>query len=609
MHQDIALLTATAAVGLGILAQLLAHRFRLPALVLLLLFGALAGPDVLGILHPESLGTGLGLLVKLAVAIIVFEGALSLRLEDLRKSLYEVRRLVTVGAAVTWAGASLAAYLLGGLSPAAAVLFGALVVVTGPTVVQPLLKRLVLPRRVKAILEGEAILIDPIGAILAVAVFEAVLRFQEVGGAEALGEAVLGYLGRLGAGAVVGVLGGVFVTWLLKQPRWVGLELKNLTALAGVLVAYGLAEAVLAESGIMAAVAMGLVIQRGAIPEEHRLRRFKEQLTLLAISLLFVLLAADLPLDTVREAFVPGAMVAAALIFVVRPLSVFISLRDSEISLAEKVFIASMAPRGIVAASVASLFALALPGEGARLLALVFITIFFTVAFASFVSPALARALGLVSPAGRLLLIVGAGGLGRTVARIMREAGRPVTLVDRNPHKVREAERERLPVIRGNALEEEVLEEAGADEAGSLLAVTPNPEVNLLVSELAREVFGVPRVYPAVDPESVGLELVKRVGARLAFARPIDVEDWDHALSHREAVLVEYVLPEGAQAVRADEADIPPELLPLVRFRGESAVVVHAGQQWQAGDRVVFASRVPEEEARGILERLLKPSS
>jgi len=604
MHPEAALLTATAAVGLGIAGQLLAHRFRLPSLVLLLALGALAGPDALGILHPEALGEGLGLLVKLAVAIVVFEGALALRLEDLKKSLTAVRRLVTWGALITWVGASLAARVAGGLSWPSAVLFGALVVVTGPTVVQPLLKRIPVPRRTKAVLEGEAILIDPIGAILAVAVFEAILGFKEAGGA-ALGEALLGYVVRLGVGGAIGAAFGALLTWLLKNPRWVGLELKNLTALAGVLTAYGLAEALLSESGIMAAVVMGLVVQRGAIPEEHRLRRFKEQLTLLAISLLFVLLASDLPLGTVKEALVPGLLVALILLAVVRPLSVMLSLVGTELDLKERLFLASMAPRGIVAASVASLFSLALP-EGERLLALVFITIFASVAAASLLGPLLARALGLASFAGRLALVVGAGGLGRTVARLLVEAGREVVLLDRNPQKVREARRERLPVLRGNALDEDTLQSAGADDAGTLLATTPNPEVNLLVAQLGREAFGIPRALAALDEGSVGLELVHRAGAELAFGRPLDVEDWDHALAHREAQLLAFTLPEGTN-VEAGGLELPEELLPLVRRRGEGLEVVHARQTWAAGDEVVFASRLPEEEGRRVLERLLTP--
>ncbi len=599
MAADPALLTASLAVGLGIFAQLLAHRYRLPALVLLLAFGVLAGPGGLGLLHPEALGEGLLLLVKLAVAIVLFEGALALRLEDVRGALYEVRRLVTLGAAVTWAGATLAAWALGGLSPAVALLFGALVVVTGPTVVQPMLKRLLVPRKLKAVLEAEAILIDPVGAILAVAVFEAILP-----GGEGPAPAALAYLERLAVGGAVGVAFGLLVSWLLQKPRWVALELKNLVALAGVLLAFGLADGVLSESGIMAAVVMGLVVQRREIPGEQRLRRFKEQLTLLAISLLFVLLAADLPLSTLKAALVPGTLVAVSLVLVVRPLAVAASLWGSGLSQKERLFVAALAPRGIVAASVASLFALALPGEGARLLALVFLTIFLTVTLAGFGAPVLVRLLGLAEAAGRRVVIVGAGGVGRTVARLLAGFKRPVALIDRNPQHVQAARRERLFAVRGDALDEDVLEAAGADEAGTLLAVTPNPEVNLLVAQIGREVFGIARVHPALEPGGAAVELARQAGAEPAFGRPLDLEDWDHALAHGRARVIDWTVPEGFPERPVGDLELPEALLPLVRVKGERAEVVHAGQTWGAGERVFFATPLAEAAAKELLLRL-----
>ncbi len=600
MHPDPALLTASLAVGLGILAQLLAHRYRLPALVLLLVFGVLAGPGVLGLLRPAALGGGLFLLVKLAVAIVLFEGALALRLEDVRGALYEVRRLVTLGAAVTWLGAGLAAWGLGGLSPPVAALFGALVVVTGPTVVQPMLKRILVPRRLKAVLEAEAILIDPIGAILAVAVYEAILPG---GGSPA--QAALAYLARLAVGGAAGLFFGLLVSWLLRQPRWVALELRNLVALAGVFLAFGLADAVLTESGIMAAVVMGLVVQRRAIPEEHRLRRFKEQLTLLAISLLFVLLAAALPLDTLAAALGPGVLVALALVLVVRPLAVAASLAGSGLPLRERLFVAALAPRGIVAASVASLFALTLPQEGARLLALVFLTIFLTVTLAGFGAPVLARLLGLAEAAGRRVVIVGAGGVGRTVARLLVQHGRPVALVDRNLPHVRAARREKLFAVAGDALDEDVLEAAGADEAGTLLAVTPNPEVNLLVAQIGREVFGIARVHPALEEAGAPEEIARQAGAEPAFGRPLDLEDWDHALARRRARVFEWTVPEGFPEAPVGALALPEGLLPLVRGKGEGVEVVHAGQTWAPGERIYWASRLAQREAEAALAGLL----
>ncbi len=606
--EEAAFQTAVAAVGLGIFAQILAHRYRLPALVLLLVFGVAFGPDVLGLLNPAALEHGLPLLVKLAVAIILFEGALALRLGELKAALFEVRQLVTWGVLVTWLGAALAGHFLARLSPGTAVLFGALVSVTGPTVIQPLLKRIPVPRRLKTILEGEAILVDPVGALLAVVVFEALIGFGH-GGLFTLPEALAGYLGRFLVGGLVGAFFGAGLSWLLKQPRWVPLELKNLVALAAVLVAFGVADLLLSEAGIVAAVVMGLAVQRGAIPEEHRLRRFKEQLTTLAISLLFVLLAANLPLKTVLAEGMAGLWTVLALILVVRPLAVFLTLQRSPLELREKLFIAAVGPRGIVAASVASLFALGLPGEGTRLLALVFLTIFLTVLFSSLLAPFLARGLGLAEAQHRLALIVGAGGLGRRVARILLEAGRPVSLVDRNPRLVREALREKLPILRGNALDEDVLEAAGADEAATLLAVTQNPEVNLLTVLLGREVFAIERAYPAVDAESIKLDLVKQAGGQVAFGRAIDLPEWDHALAHGEASIVEWTVPKGFAEKAVEALDLPPELLPLVRFKGKAPEVVHAAQTWAAGERIVFASRLAPEEAKAVLLRLSPPSS
>ena len=297
------------------------------------------------------------------------------------------------------------------------------------------------------------------------------------------------------------------------------------------------------------------------------------------------------------------------LILVVRPLAVFLALYRSSLGLKEKLFIAAVGPRGIVAASVASLFALGLPGEGTRLLALVFLTIFLTVLFSSLLAPFLARWLGLAEAQHRLALIVGAGGLGRRVARILLEAGRPVSLVDRNPRLVREALREKLPILRGNALDEDVLEAAGADEAATLLAVTQNPEVNLLTVLLGREVFAIERAYPAVDAESIKLDLVKQAGGQVAFGRPLDLVEWDHALAHNEAVILEWTVPKGFPEGPVEALDLPPELLPLVRIKAQNPEVVHAAQTWAPGERVVFASRLAPEEAEALLARLSPPTS
>src|SRR5919197_601905 len=299
MHGTEALSTIAWAAGAGLLAQLLGARFRLPSIVLLLLLGVALGPAALGVVQPSTLGSGLPVTVKLVVAIVLFDGALNLRAGDLRQAASEVRDLVLVGVPITWLGATLAAHFVARLSWPVALVFGALVTVTGPTVVQPLLKRVELPRRVKATLEGEAILTDPIGALLAVALVDIVLGVAGVRPIGWLGGA-WAYVGRLLVGLTVGVSGGWILSQLLRRRRLVPADFANLVALTGVWAVFAAAEAIQSEAGIMAAVAMGLTLQRGAVPEERRLRRFKEQITLLGVGILFILLAAGLPILALR---------------------------------------------------------------------------------------------------------------------------------------------------------------------------------------------------------------------------------------------------------------------------------------------------------------------
>ena len=382
MPIDSALGTFATAAVVGLFAQVLSHRWRIPAIVPLLAAGMLLGPSAFDVLHPYALGDGLTIIVKLCVAVILFDGALNLRLADLKNAASDVRRLIVVGAPVTWVLATLAAWGVSGLSLPVAIVFGALLTVTGPTVVQPILRRVQLPRRLKTTLEGEAILIDPVGAILAVAVVDIVLGLAGARPIGVLG-GIWGYGARLIVGGAAGVAGGIGMSWLLRKRGLIPSELSNLVTLAGVWGVYALAERMQGESGIMAVVAMGLTMQRSAVPEERRLRQFKEQLTVLGISLLFTLLAANLPLRVVIEEGWRGVATVALLIYVVRPVSVWAALRGSALSWRERAFVAWIAPRGVVAASVASLFAIQLMeggfSEGNRVLALTFLTIAVTV--------------------------------------------------------------------------------------------------------------------------------------------------------------------------------------------------------------------------------------
>jgi NhaP-type Na+/H+ or K+/H+ antiporter len=613
MHAaDSILITVAVAAVAGLLAQVLGHRLRVPAIVLLLAFGVALGPSGLGLVHPDAMGAGLSVLVKLGVAVILFDGALNLRLSDLGQAIVEVRRLVTVGLLTTWVGATLAALWIAGLSWRVAIVFGALVTVTGPTVVQPILRRVRLPRHVKTILEGEAILIDPVGAVLAVAAVDIIVSFT---GVRPIGifAGVWAYFGRLVVGLIIGGVGGFLLSWMLKRRGVIPAELANLVSLAGVWGVFALAETVKGEAGIMAAVAMGLAMQRSAVPEERRLRRFKEQLTVLGISLLFVLLAANLPLDVVREEGWGGIGTVAALMFIVRPASVWLALRKSDLSLRERLFVAWIAPRGIVAASVASLFALEMTEaglvEGDRLLAIAFLTIAATVTIYGLTAVPVARLLRLESFKGRRAIIVGAGALGLELARSLRRHHRPVVVIDRNRAFVERARADGFEIVEGNALDESVLGIVGADEADTLVALTANSEVNALAAHLAHDAFGVANAYPLLSnpARGAGPTLLERVGGDAAFGKALDVRAWDYALERDEARLIEYRLPAECSTDPARREMLPEHVVLLARVRGDSIEVATANLRWRADDVLVVLTSLSADGTRAVLDEVLAP--
>lgn len=609
-HVDPALLTIAWAAAAGLFAQVLGHRWRIPAIVPLLVMGMLLGPSGLGWVQPRALGSGLSVLVKLSVAVILFDGALNLRLADLKQTARDVRNLVTIGVIVSWIGATVVAWGVARLSLPVAIVFGALMTVTGPTVVQPLLRRVPLPRHVKTVLEGEAIIIDPIGAVLAVAVVDIVLGIQGVHPIGFLSGA-WAYVGRLLIGGVAGVTGATVLSLLLKRTKLVPHELANLVTLASVWATFATSEYFASESGIMASVAMGLAVQRGAVPEERRIRHFKEQLTVLGISLLFLLLSANLPLSVVVEEGWRGFLTVVGLMLVVRPLSVWISLRKGTLTWREMAFIAWISPRGIVAASVASLFAFTLTQagfvEGNRVLAITFLTIAMTVTLQGLTASMVARLLGLQSMTGRRVVVIGAGPLGLAVADTFRRHGRPVSVVDRNPALVYLAREAGFETREGNALDEDVLADAQLQETETIVAATPNSEVNTLAAHIATDAFGVTRAYPALGrPEQgVGERLLERVGGRIAFGRPVDVRAWEGALAAGNARVFDYYVPAGGErrgAVRP--SDLPDTMIPIARVRGGSVELITAEETWTGGDTIAVLTSLPEKTAVTALDAL-----
>lgn len=554
MHLDGANLTIAIALAAGVLAQCLARNLRFPAIVLLLALGVGLGPDGLGWVRPATLDSGLFGLVDFGVAVILFEGGLNLQTNRLRRQERPIRYLVTLGALVTLAGGAVAAKLLLGWSWQLATLFGSLVIVTGPTVVSPLLRDMRLHPRLKTVLEAEGVLIDAVGAILAVLV----LQFALQPGTHTLASGLLGGLERFGFGIAAGGFAGYALSWFLRWHLVVPAGYQNIFTLGAVILLFHGCEHFITQSGIVAVIVAGMMVGARTVPAERELREFKDQMTLLLVGLLFVLLAADVRLRDVAALGRRGWLTVAMLIFVVRPLSVFLSTRATQLTWAERAFIAGVAPRGIVAAAIASLTAAALDREGmaggTALRALVFLTIAISVVTAGLTAHPLAILLKLRLPRRNRVAILGAQGLGVLLGRCLRQAEVPVVMIDSDPRRCREVAGEGFTVVFGNGLDERTMQRAQFELVETAIGLTPNEHLNNLFARHATEYFRVPRSCLAQDP-GAGERLPQRPGHHAPeplFETAHDVERWDVRFRHGTAELVRLSFSPPAKANRTD---------------------------------------------------------
>jgi len=477
--QGVSAIAAVLLLGMG--AQWLALRVRMPSILLLLGVGFFAGPEWLGLVDPDSLlGDLLFPVVSVSVGVILFEGGLGLHLRDLRGHGRVVLRLVTLGALVTWGLGTLAAHALAGLDWGLALLLGAILIVSGPTVVLPLLRHIRPSGATSSILTWEGILIDPIGALIALLVHQA-LRQGDVAAMASHGPGEL--LATVAVGIVGGGVAGLLLTRALER-HWFASHLDGPASLAIVVGTFAGANALQEESGLFAVTVMGIVAANLAGEAVRHVLEFKENLRVLLISSLFVLLAARLRVEEIASLDAGAFAFLGVLLLVARPLAVWLSTAGSGLARAERIFLAWLCPRGIVAASVASVFGLELIGRGVpgaeRLVPLTFLVIVGTVVVYGLTGPILARRLGLSVPDPQGLLFVGAHAWAREIARALQALHVRVLLVDANRDNVRAARLEGLQAARGNVLDDEFLDGLDLHGIGRVLALTPNDEVNTL---------------------------------------------------------------------------------------------------------------------------------
>lgn len=583
---ETAILLALGGMGLAALgSQWLAWRLRLPAILFLLLSGILAGP-VLGVLDPQALfGPLLFPLTSLAVALILFEGSLTLHHSEWKEIGTVVRRMVTLGALVTWAVIALATHLLLGFAWDLALLFGSLTLVTGPTVIVPML-RVVRPRSsIANILRWEGIVIDPIGALLAVVVFSFIVSRDQGGWSQSLAT----FASVIACGSLLGAFGGWAFGTVLRR-HWLPEYLQNLAALAAVLGVFIGANLLVHESGLLAVTVMGMGLANMRRVDIKPILHFKENLSVLLISGLFILLAARLDLAALI-ALGPATLVLLAVIqFIARPLNVALCTLGSPLGWRERALLAWIAPRGIVAAAVSAIFALRLQQHGndqAHLLVpLTFLVIIGTVVLQSATARPLARLLKVADPAPAGFLIIGANPVARAIGKALQQLGSRVLLTDSSWENIRAARMDNLPTYFGNPTSQHAEAHLDLVGLGHLLALSPSSEMNALACMHFRHDFPALRRFtlpsgaesrrtdkhraskqvrgralgsPALSYPQFASKLSR--GAEIRTTTLTTNFDWDayRALNGDQAVLLLARDPRGWVHLASTEAPLKPE--------------------------------------------------
>ncbi|WP_435067284.1 cation:proton antiporter domain-containing protein [Haloplanus sp. C73] len=607
------LITLVAAlIGVGVVAQILSDRFRIPSVVFLLASGVILGPEVLGVVGPDSFGNALSAIVGLSVAIIVFEGAFHLRIDRLREAPSATFKLMTIGAAIALVGTMVTVHYVLGVRWMVAALIGALLVATGPTVIAPILEVVPVRNRVGAALETEGIVNDVTAAILAIVIFEAII--EDVHAPAAL---LALFTQRLGTGIVVGLVVAGVVIYAL---RYVDLSPGNapqnarLLVLGGALVAYGGADAVATEAGVAAAATAGILLGNADVPYEEEITDFKGDVTLIVLSFVFITLAALLQFEYLIALGLGGLVVAAVVAVVIRPLLVFVCTAGDRFTRGERLFMSFVAPRGIIPASVATLFAVEFRAQGmpevaSVLVGTVFLVIFLTVALEAGFARQIAEFLDVIP---MRVIIIGAGNVGQTLARRLEDRGENVVLVEEDVNSVEAARNGGLTVHHGDGTDTEVLRSAGAENAKIVATTTGDDDVNLLVSQLAESKFSPETILARVNNpdnvdafEDLGVRAISAVDATaMAFDDYIErpaLVNWMSEIG--ESGEVQEIEVTSEELIGKTIADIGPKLPPrcliaLVSRDGET-IVPDGDCTLERGDRITV---IGEDES--VLEAL-----
>lgn len=484
-------LTLSLVLALGITAQWLAWFLKQPSILLLLLIGLLVGP-ILNVVNPdELLGDWLFPFISLGVAIILFEGAMTLEFHEIRKHGHTVTRLITVGVCITIAIVATVAYGLFDMDWRIALLLGTLVCVTGPTVIVPMLRSIRPNANISNILRWEGILVDPIGALMVVLVFTYIVSGTKRA-------SILVFTQTLLLGLVIGGIAALVLAIIVKR-HWLPEYLKNVFTLAWVLLVFSASNAIEHEAGLVTVTIMGVVLANWPKFPKDEILHFKESLSVLLISVLFIILAARIELSSFIQMGYNGLIVLAVIMFIARPLGVWLSAKGAQLNTAEKLMISWIAPRGIVAAAISSLFVIRLEPyqlAGTELLVpLVFTIIIGTVLIQSLGAKTIAQQLGVSEPQPNGVMISGGNDVALQIGQSLSDNGFFVVIANTNYAEIKKARMAGMTTYFGNPVSEHADRYLSLTGVGQLFAMSSRADANILAALKYRHELGTDNVY------------------------------------------------------------------------------------------------------------------
>jgi NhaP-type Na+/H+ or K+/H+ antiporter len=605
----LAILAAVLLIGIG--SQILGKLIKIPSIVFLLLFGILLGPEFLNIIDSSNFEQELEAIVALSVAIIVFDGGLQINVRHIRKLQKSILYLITIGVLITFTGASLAAYYLLNVDPGIALLYGALVSATGPTVITPLVKQIHVKQKISKILEAEGVLNDPISVILAVLVFEWILL--DIPGTNALGQMAT----RVGMGLIIGLIGGIILAYVLQNIAMVTAQYARIFTLTMVILTFTGAELFGNGSGILAVAVFAFIIGTTEVTHIESIKEFKGDLVVILLSIIFILLASLIQFEFIWKIGIPGLIIIALLLFVIRPASVFASTKSSTLSFKDKLFISVISPRGVVPASMVTYFAIRMRGldSGGQvdtLVGLVFLTVIFSVLWPGIFAGTIAKKLGVIPME---ILLIGGGGVGRELAQRFDNRGENVVVVDTDENNCQMVMNLGMKAINGDGNDLNVLEKAGIRHAKYIIATTDRDNVNLLACQIAKSKFGFSSdmlVARVNDPNNMPLfsemgirSMSPVISAAIILENMVDRHDlFTMCEVGTQGDIIEIKVSNPKVIGKAiKEVDIPKNSLIVLVRRGDQSIIAHGDTVIEEGDHLTIIGQTgAASEAANIIQ-------